>query len=209
MWLWKTGHLVLGGGELIVDVSRTLKMVASVVMCTIWSATPPHHSTSIISPSYHGQGAQWYLHTIPRCRPVDDVWHGLNSLPREPLVSKSYWWLSRLNKDSRGLVKHCLQVYYDVTVNDDQYYCTMHGWNQKLMFVWLGFKISYFQISGWCWRGCDGSEMEDAESRHREDDVWWHSGLRWGLTILTSMFHVNIHNIRRRCLLAPSPCCLL
>ena len=33
--------------------------------------------------------------------------------------------LSRLNKDNRGHVKHCLQVCYDVTVNDDGYFCTM------------------------------------------------------------------------------------
>ena len=41
------------------------------------------------------------------------------------------------------------------------------------MFVWLGFKISYFQISGCVWRGCDdASEMEEAEARLWEDDVW-------------------------------------
>ena len=29
------------------------------------------------------------------------------------------------DKDSRGIVKRCLQVWCDVTVNDDGYYCTM------------------------------------------------------------------------------------
>ena len=116
-------------------------MLASVVMCTIWSATPPHHSTSIISPSYHGQGAQWYLHTALGCRPVGDVWQGLNPLPSH---SKAFLELlsSRMNKNSRGLVKRCLQVCCDVTVNDDGYYCTMVEIKNWYLFGWdLRFHI--------------------------------------------------------------------
>ena len=129
-------------------------MLASVVMCTIWSATPPHHSTSIISPSYHGQGAQWYLHTAHRtgmqtcrrCLPRPQLFN-LYLHTQKPLKNFCHIWycrLSRMNKDkdSRGIVKRCLQLWCDVNVNDDGYYCTMVEIKNWCLFGWdLRFHI--------------------------------------------------------------------